>query len=136
MPCRCDDYFERQGNPTNYASKTDLFEAEHEKRCHAQSLVNKLACLLEKNNVKLTEKLKKNIEACRKDLALHKREEHNKDVDEKVVALKSLEGKIKQIKILGGIVPDAMTSEAEAMKIKIKSLREITDSELLGNETT
>lgn len=132
MPCRCDDYYDRE--PTQ--STLDELASEHERRCHAQSLVNKLACILEKNGILVEAKIAKSIASVRADLLTHKREELKKDLGSFQSDLSILNGKMKQIKSLGGIVSEQMSQGAELLKSKIQEIHNMTDAQVLGDETT
>lgn len=129
MPCTCDDYYDRDDVEKAERAR----ESEHERRCHAQSLVNKLALILEKNQIRLPDSIMQNIEYCRQDLLTHKREELERDISLKILELKNLENRIKQIGALGGIVPQTKDFDAAGLKAEIAGMRAVTDSELLGS---
>lgn len=124
MPCRCDG----METPPQKDPKH-----EHIKACKAQSLVHKLAFILEKNNIPLSREIKNHVSQTRKELLAHKRQEHDEDVVELKNKLSKLERDIREIKKLGGEPKQSLLDQVETYKANIINGK-MSDDELLGND--
>lgn len=128
MPCRC-DYEE---DPKVSFKKNA--EDEHRRACKAQSLVHKLALIIEKNQVKLSPELQGRVKATRKELLVHKSQEHNEDTLNLEIKIKDMEHRAKEITRLGGEPTKAFLESLESFKKEMKTRHQISDEALLGTE--
>lgn len=126
MPCRCD----YEPAPVGRTLKE-----EHTRACQAQSLVHKLALILEaKVPESIPKDIAKRIGEMRQDLLTHKRLEHKEDIDKAAAQIDKLERNVKAINGLGGVPKKSLLDDIENLKKKRVELLNVSDSDLLGDD--
>ncbi len=126
MACRCDGY---ESNPG--PSMEEKLKHAETVACRAQSLVNKLATILDTLGYHPTSDIQKAIEVERLALIAHKRKELEGEATTLKKQAETVERRIRSIKELGGTVPSEMFEEVSSLKRKASRLFSVPDQDLL-----